>query len=212
MFKIPEYYPQAIKTILKSFKFILFAIIIAVSITISVIVVKIYSYKLPNGIDFWPFIKIILSGIAILASFIGMHIQFKKIYHEPNISNTIVKYLTLFLIIAYVLLNIMAILLMPKHFLSLNSILNAQSYIIAIILAIELIIPTIFIMNKADDEDVTVIPSILGLLPFSVNSLIIMTTSLQQFSIFVIPFFLTIPIVSLNGFFILMETINRRIK
>lgn len=212
MFKIPEYYPQSIKTILKSFKFILFAIIIAVSITISVIVVKTYNYKLPNGIDFWPIIKIILSGIAILASFIGMHIQFKKIYHEPNISNTIVKYLTLFLIIAYVLLNIIAILLMPKHFLNFNSILNAQSYIITIILAMELIIPTLFIMNKADDENATVIPSILGLLPFSINSIIIMATSLQQFSIFVVPFFLTIPIVSLNGFFILMETINRRIK
>lgn len=203
MFNTPEYYPKSIKSLLKTFN--ISAIIIGIIALLVPLFITIQTYwsKISLDTDMLPLIRLGLSTIAIISVFFGAYLQFKNVYQDRKVSHSVMKSLTLFLVISYIVFNIIGILLIPKTFISLTRIINAQTFILTLSLTIASSIAFLHIFSKVPYLKTSLWPSVIGLLPFSASIILILSTAIPQNNILILLILPAVIPLALNVFFLI---------
>lgn len=170
MKKSSKYYPKPIKSVIRWFNALM--IITIVGAILSVITVSIKNSHSQNAITV-PSITMILTIIAIITAIWSIEIELKKVYPNSNIHNIIIVYVLTFLIVSATFLNLTTMLLAPNLFKTSISLLSTESTILLISLSAITTIMSIFFTFNDDAEDTSLMPIIIGFIPYVIDAILI---------------------------------------
>lgn len=213
MWKLTKSYPKSIQSIIQWLNGLMIITVASAIITIATILIKAYDFQ--NKITLPP-ITIILTIIAIISAVWSIKIELKKVYPNSNIHNIIIVYTLTFLIVSTTFLNLITMLIAPKLFKTSISLMNTESTILLISLSAIITIMSIFFGFNDIAEDVSLIPIIIGFIPYVIDAIlvtgiIIFTTSPHSLLTVII----TIPIIitlSLYLFLLVAQRIEHSIN
>lgn len=173
MFNSNQYNFKSITSLFRWFKIIALVIIAIAIIPIAIGIMNLYHIKTQFNIQDFLFS---LTIISVISANIGINIGFKQLYPNSKINNQVSIYMITFILLSTILITFATITIAPILFTTTNSFLQSESIIIMFTSAISISMIFIFIIINNISKRKTIIPLIISIIPFIINTLILGAT------------------------------------